>query len=247
MTDRLNAVNPFYQRVGKEYLARESAKRNQINVPEVTNQESVSKADLDISGFIYVPKINLYVGKGKFHSGKSWSECYKLLDKDNQRMLTLPEFLEFVKYLRDSKNPKYLELYENIFKVNNKSWRPEYFDSVFKLQSNQLYVNSSHLFESNGNLLPKSSLILDKDTLMQDKKISLDWMLDFNCTRQGLPRYDVLEGDLYYSHPQHEDNLVVALGALHNCPALICNWRSPNSPNSTAGVRPCFRPKEVKQ
>src|SRR3989338_7249778 len=73
------------------------------------------------SDFIYVPSINLYVAKKKTHLGKNWFDCHKLLQQDNQRMLIIPEFIEFLKYAKEN----HKNIYNKITEVKN-SWRTEW-------------------------------------------------------------------------------------------------------------------------
>ena len=60
-TEKLGVVNPFYERVGKEYLARAKAKENIVPVsqPEVNQQEN--KSVLTKDDYIFVPRLGFYV------------------------------------------------------------------------------------------------------------------------------------------------------------------------------------------
>ena len=49
--------------------------------------------------FIYVPSIDLYVAKERSHLGLNWHDAHKKLHEEGLLMPTIPQFLEFIKYL----------------------------------------------------------------------------------------------------------------------------------------------------
>lgn len=183
--------------------------------------------------FIYVPSINLWIAKERTHLNKNWFECHQLLQQENKRMPTIPEFIEFLKYCREN----YEEVYKEITEVRN-PWRTEWLDAYFKIKGKDLYINCNHVLDPKGNLIPKNSEILDKNTLRGDKTpgISLDDYLDSNHTSQGPPTKKVKTGDLFYWCPRSDNNAVARFNAYSYRAFLSCN-RNPYYRNSILGVR----------
>lgn len=219
----------------------------------------------DNSNFIYVPSINLYVAKQRTHLGKDWFECHKLLQEKGERMLILPEFIEFLKCLKSSNNQEYLEIYKDITKVG-RSPRGEWLDADFKVKDNKPHINYNHILnynhiDTNGILIPRNSQILDKNTLMQGRHICLEYYLignhnnlmhdidisleDYlinNHTSQGLPSKKVKKvrsGSLTYWHPKSEisnDDSVVRFYA-DSCWVHFGCTRNPSVEGEGVGVR----------
>jgi hypothetical protein len=71
---------------------------NPTNPPNPQVQPPVNAPNL--SGYIYVPSINLYIAKERTLQGKNWFDAHKELQSQNQRMLIIPEFIEFLKYVK---------------------------------------------------------------------------------------------------------------------------------------------------
>ena len=91
--------------------------------------------------FIYVPSINIYVAKQKTHLGKNWFDCHKEFQKNKKKMLTVPEFIEFLKYLKSQpNNQEYQKIYREITEVRC-PWRVELLDASFKVKNEKLYIN----------------------------------------------------------------------------------------------------------
>ncbi len=155
-----------------------------------------------LDGFEYIPSINLYVARGKKFYGESWFECDEKLQKNGERMITLPEFIEFLKYTKTNLP----EIYKEITEVRS-PWRAEWINADFKLKGNKLCINSE---------------VLDRDTLMKDKQISLEDYLNSNHTSQGLPSKKVKSGDLYYWIPRSNNDSVTRFGADSDGAFLVC-------------------------
>src|SRR3989344_6667427 len=85
--------------------------RSDLENPEI----KITKQNLE--NFIYVPSLNLYFAKQRTHFNKNWFDCHKLLQADGKRMPLVPEFREFLKYLKNSNNQEYLEIYNDITQV----------------------------------------------------------------------------------------------------------------------------------
>jgi hypothetical protein len=193
-------------------------------------QQSTGK---DTDDFIYVPSITLYVAKERTHLNENWFECHKLLQANGERMLILPEFIEFLKYTKAN----FPDIYKEITEVRNPA-RAEWIDADFKVKGRALFINYNHIFDSNGNLVPQNSEIIDKDTLMKDKApgISLEDYLNSNHTSQGLPNKKVKSGDLYYWCPDKDNKSVAGFLAGSDWAGLDC-YGDPSFQFSALGVR----------
>ena len=180
--------------------------------------------------FIYVPSIKLYVAKERTLLGENWNECQEELHSKNQRMPTIPEFSEFLKYTKENHQDIYKEITE--IKI---PWRSEWLDADFKMQGKDLSVNY-HIFDSDGRIIKKLEK-LDKNTLMKDKTpgISLASWLN-NSTNQGLPQKSVISGDLYYWVPMKDNNSVAEFYAVGVRASLDCG-RNPSVADCDLGVR----------
>jgi len=187
----------------------------------------------DTQDFIYVPSINLYVARERTFLNETWTDCHKLLQAEEERMLILPEFIEFLKYCKIN-NP---DIYEEITAIRS-PWRAEWIDADFKVKGKDLHINYNHILDSSGNPIPKNSEILDKNTLMEDKNpgISLEDYLNNNHTNQGLPNKSIHSGDLYYWYPRSDNNSVAWFSTGSDWTYLLC-YRNPSSQYPSLGVR----------
>ena len=199
----------------------------------------MEKVNLD--NFIYVPKIKLYVAKERTLQNKNWFEAHKELQENGERMLIIPEFVEFLKYLKSSNNQEYLEIYKDITEVRN-PWRAEWLDADFKTKGKDLYINYNHKIDENKNLIPQNSEVLGKNTLMKDKRISLESWLE-NPTKQGLPSKKTSSGNSYYWNPGSDNNSVAWFNADDGRAILDCDG-DPSDGDSDLGVHSV---KEEKQ
>lgn len=182
--------------------------------------------------FIYVPLINLYVAKERKLLSKNWFDTHKGLQSQEEKMLTIPEFVEFLKYAKTN----FPEIYNDITEVRS-PWRAEWLDADFKVKNDKLYINYNHILDKNGNLVPQNSKVLDKNTLMKDKipGISLEDWLD-NPSKQGLPTKKTKSGDLYYWCPRSDNNSVARFDAFSSRANLNCDG-DPSNRDSNFGVR----------
>jgi hypothetical protein len=184
-----------------------------------------------IDGFEYIPSLKLYVTKEKKLYGKDWFDSHKELQANGERMLTLLEFVEFLKYAKDNLP----EIYKDIATVRSPDSRAEWIDADFKVKNGELYINYNHILDSKGNLIPNNSEPLDKDTFMEDKKISLEDYLDNNHTSQGLPSKKVNSGNLHYMCPG-DDSVASFYETSVGGDYFTCD-RGPSCKNSFLGVR----------
>ncbi|MDD5649475.1 MAG: hypothetical protein PHF86_03530 [Candidatus Nanoarchaeia archaeon] len=186
----------------------------------------------NIDGYIYIPSINLYVSKERILQGNNWYNAHKELLKNNQQMLTIPQFIEFLKYTKTN-NP---EIYNDIIEVRD-PWRAEWLDADFKVKNKKLYINYNHILDSKGNLIPKNLELLE-NCLMEDKTPGIDlesWLN--NSIKQGLPKKDVNSGSLYYYCPMKDNNSVVGFVAGSGGASLDCSG-NPHDASVALGVRP---------
>ncbi len=196
--------------------------------PEVYTLRNDLEAKSSDGDFIYVPSIKLYVAKEKTLLGTDWNECQEELHSKNQRMLTISEFREFLKYTKEN----HQDIYQKIIKIKS-PWKAEWLDADFKVQRKDLYVNY-HIFDINGKIIKKSEK-LDKNTQIKDKKISLDNWLN-NSTNQGLPQKSAKSGNLNYWVPMKDNNSVTRFGVVGVETSLYCKKDSLDA-NSNLGVR----------
>ncbi len=182
------------------------------------------------NGFVYVEPIKLWVAEERSLLGKNFYECQEALHSQNQKMLTMPEFVGFLKYTKQN----HPDIYHEITKDRSK-WKAEWLDANFKVKRKDLDVKY-HVFE-NGKIVKKSEK-LDANTLMKDKTpgISLeDWLK--NLTGQGFPSENVKNGDLCYSFPRGGRKSVVGFGVdVDGRTNLNCGW-DPSAVFPTLGVR----------
>lgn len=183
------------------------------------------------SDFIHIPSINLHVARQRTHLNKNWFESHRALQENGQRMLTIPEFIEVLKYAQEN----HKDIYEDITKARS-PWRSEWLDADFKQKKNKLYIHSKHVYQGD-NLTPQSSEILDTSTLMKNRTpgISLESWLKAP-TKQGLPSKKTESGNLYYWAPMRDDISVAGFGALSGRAGLACD-RGPSGRGSGLGVR----------
>ena len=191
-----------------------------------------SALNLDNDNYIYVPSINLYVAKEKVLHNKDWNNTHKALQKQNQRMLTIPQFVSFINYLRnDYQDRKEAEsILDEILTVRS-PWRSEWLDAYFEKRNDGLYVLTDN--RTNSEKL--------ESYLTEDKTpgIDLDSWLD-NPTKQGLPDKNIPKGKLYYWSPVN--GRVAGFGAGSDRAVLYC-YRDPQDSYSDLGVRPCVAPR----
>ena len=210
----------------------------------------------DKAKYIYVPSIDLYVSKEIEYKNNNWVNCHKLLSQNNQRMLTLSDFIEFLKYCKTD----YPKIYNSVIDITDNIGRCEWLDAYFSNESKtfiydldaegksfskgndnqvKLKINYNHVFDSKGDLVPANSELINDDTSMEDFSISIKSYISKNYTSQGLPTSSVKQGSMNYSHPSLDCSpIFIVRGSL----ALSCNIK-PNCAHKSRGVRPCFRLK----
>ncbi len=188
-------------------------------------------------GMIYVPSIKLNFAKQRTHLNLNWYNAHKAVLSEGHRIPTIPEFIEFLKYLRDNPSEENTLIYDDITQVKD-PWRANWLDADFKFKHKKLFINYNHILDSKGNLKPKNSEPLE-DCLMKNKTsgISLDSWIN-NSTKQGLPKLNILNGNLYYWCPMKDNNSVAGFSACSDWAYLYCD-RWPQGSYSSLGVFVC--------
>ncbi|MEK6824213.1 MAG: hypothetical protein AABY06_04220, partial [Nanoarchaeota archaeon] len=150
-------------------------------------------------------------------------DCHKELQSNNQRMLIIPEFIEFLKYTKKN----HQDIYKDIIEVRN-PWRAEWLDANFKKRKDGLYILTE-------NETKEEKL---EECLMQDKtpRIDLEDYINSNHTKQGLPNKKVENGSLYYWYPRSDNDSVAWFDAIDSRAYLYCNGY-PSYTFSNLGVR----------
>jgi len=221
-------LNKYYSNP-ENFKKKEGQEKNKVVSPI---ENPIINPNQNLDGYIHVPSLNLYFTKERILQGENWFDTHKSLQLNNQRMPTIPEFIEFLKYSKLN----FPDVYKDITEVRD-PWRGEWIDADFKLKGEDLYINYNHILDSKGNLIPKNSEIIDKNTLMKDKipGISLEDYINNNYTKQGLPNNKVKSGDFYYWFPKSDNNSVARFSAGSDGAVLYCG-RSPSDANASLGV-----------
>ena len=181
-----------------------------------------------LSDYIYVPSINLYVAKQRTLHGETWPDTHEKLQSQGSRMLIIPEFITFVKYLKQG-YPDRTEaesILDDILTARN-PYRAEWLDADFKVVNEIPRINYNHKIV-NGILQPQNSEPLES-CLMKDCKVDL---ASFN--RQGLPTKK--GNDLNYWFPRLDNNSVARFVANSGRAGLDC-YGDPQNSDSALGVR----------
>ena len=221
-------TNPRFLQKAREW------RNEEVPEPRATNPQTAIPTT-PRQGMIYVPGINLNFAKQRSHPGLNWNQAHEALASERLRMPTIPEFIAYLKYLKeDPTNQEFQEIYNEITQVRE-PWRAEWLDADFKLVNGVLNINYNHTIQ-NGKLIPRNSEPLDGNTLMENRTpgISLEDWLKFP-TSQGFPRKDIVKGDLYYWAPMSDNNSVARVNDYSDRADLYCS-RNPSSRNSDLGV-----------
>ena len=195
-------------------------------------------------GFIYVPSLDLYFSKERMHTNSDWYNCHKLLQEQDLIMPVIPQWIEFLKYIRDSDDPENKRIYEDIVTVRN-PWRAEWFDARFEQREDGLYLCSGHeykgsdsegkiILEARNSIKLENHLMADRGEHINNKPgIDLNSWLE-RYTDEGLPYADIPNGELYYWHPRN--NAVARFNANSGRAWLICDG-DPSYRYASLGVR----------
>lgn len=193
--------------------------------------------------FIFIAELNLHVAKERTLHGRNWLETHKALVSNGERMLTIMEFIEFLRYIRVALPDLYGQINE---KRMGSPWTAEWLDADFKKIGDDIYMNSYHVIDTNGDLVPQKSEAIDNDTLMNDRTpfpsnsgMSLEDYLESGHTGQGLPNKEVKPGEEYYFYPTGE----FKTGTIFDRAGLNCGrGLTPFDGHPSLGVRAVIGP-----
>jgi len=186
----------------------------------------------------------LLISKERKYFGKNWHQSHEELQKENLYMLTIREFVDFLKLLKsgnvcdENKNKIPAEQCNSILDdilAQRNPYRGEWLNAMFK----QKYESLEIIKFREGQQL---QMFLQNDYLNQDKVlgISLDYWLA-NPGSHGLPQENNLDGNLFYYSPRKDH--VTWFWAGSDCVRLDC-YVVPRSSYSRLGVRPVKIPKK---
>ena len=140
------------------------------NNPQTPPQTPPIVNALNLSGYIFVPLINLYVAKQRTHNGLNWNQTHETLHSEGLKMPTIPQFLEYLKFLQNGyqdRNEAQVIL-DDILKLGN--WRGEWLDAKFLDVQGNLTISYNHTIDKSGNLKPKNN----RDLLLRDYLKTVD-------------------------------------------------------------------------
>ena len=202
----MNVYTQIAERMKAERAEAANKSRQQIITPgqQIITPQTTNPAAEDKKGYVYVPALGLYVSEDKYLHGYRWDQAQQLLHKEGRRMPTIPEFIEFLKYLRSNDGRLIVRpaqrILDEIYKVTGNR-RSEWLDAKFEEKSDGMYV-FYYVFEDNGRIVQKQEKL--EDYLTDDKTPGID--LDFwlaSHTKQGLPRVNCPKGKLHYWSPKN--------------------------------------------
>ena len=209
--------------------------------PESSGEPQIEPATAqNLSGYIYVPSINVYVAKERTHHGLNWHQTHEALHNEGLRMPTIHEFREFLLYLQ--KNPNGVQgatneevagIFDDIVTVRNPN-RAEWLDADFKVKGKELYIHYNHRTVS-GTLTPQNKELLT-DYLTENKTPGIymhDWLQTAN--NHGLPKSTIAEGNLYYWAPMKDNKSVARFDADSVGVGLFCD-RDPGYSGGSLGL-----------
>ena len=195
----------------------------------------------DLSGYIFVPSIDIYMAKERTHQGLNWYQTHEALHTENKRMPTINEFREFLKYLKENSGgipgasvSEIQNILDSILTVRS-PWRAEWLDADFKVYGNRnLYIHYNHRTVG-GQLVPQNKELLT-DYLTKDKTPGIDlesWIA--NASSHGLPKPKIKKGELYYWAPMKDNQSVAGFEVNSARAGLGCN-RVPSNSSSSLGI-----------
>ncbi len=184
---------------------------------------------------------DLLVAMDITHQRKEWPKSWDELLKEGAFMLNLRQYVDFLNLLRSGKKVydekgnqlsqlEVDELYKDITELRAPN-RREWLDAEFESGIGGTLSICYHRIE-NGNLV-KVEEPLEDCLMCAPRNIDLtDWLN--NANNQGLPPSGILDGKVYYAHP--ERGTVTYFGTSHHSNTLCCGV-GPSSICGDLGVR----------
>jgi len=169
-------------------LAKQTC-NHELEMPDMNKLEKQKVATTDahdLKDYIWVPSAEIYVAKQRTHLNLNWNQTHEQLNQEGLFMPTIPQFIEFIKYLKSQpNNQKYQQILDDILTIRE-PWRANWLDAYFEQRNDGMYV------------LTKNKTYAEKlePCLTEDKTpgISLEHWLN-NSTKQGLPKPKCEKGE----------------------------------------------------
>jgi hypothetical protein len=189
----------------------------------------------DLQGYVYVPSIGLYVAKQRTHIELNWNQTHEALQNEALKMPTIPQFLEFLKFLQNGYQDRAeAQLILDDILAKRDPWRAEWLDAKIAKPGADLFYQYEHKIINN-QAIPQKSEKLDS-CLMEDC-----WADIFNGNSQGLPtrklgtNYEQGKNS-YFWYPRSDR--VARFGANSDGALLDCD-RNPANTFPSLGVFAC--------
>jgi len=190
----------------------------------------------NLTGYVFVPSINLYVSKERTHTGLNWNQTHETLQSEGLRMPTIPQFLVYLKFLQNGHQDRNEAqgILDDILKVGN--WRGEWLDAKFKYLNGQMSIFYNHVLDQDGNLMAQNE-VLTLDYLKEDCRADVFG----SANSQGLPTRKLGNSyeqgkNSYFWFPR--DGAVAGFGAYSVRGYFNC-YRDPTNAVSSLGVFAC--------
>jgi len=216
---------------------RESTERKTLDVSHLVSSVETPQDYIVLEGNDFYP--DLLVAKQKTHFGKNWYQAHEALHEENQVMLTIRQFVDFVNHLRSgtvydgtgTQLPS-LEIDQILKEIVEKRnpWRAEWLDADFKVKDKVLYINYNHR-TVDGQLVPQVSEPVQM-SLMNNCFADVFGSAD----SQGLPIQTNETSGIYYWTPMSDNSSVAGFRASSSRVDLDCG-RGPQGSISVLGVR----------
>jgi hypothetical protein len=227
----------------REYHRKLAENKNKVTAPKPKQIAPVKAANItNPEDYIVLPGrthgnysyLDLLVSNEKMHLGKSWYDAHKELQKNNEFMLTIRQFVDYLNLLKSGNaydgagnkvpKPELIKIYDGITEVKD-PWRAEWLDAYFENRNNELYILTEN----------KAKAEKLQPCLMEDKTpgINLEYWLK-NATPQGFPPKNIPDGKLYFWHPR--EDAVAGFSAGSGRSYLDCGY-GPQYSDSALGVR----------
>jgi len=198
---------------------------------------------LSLDSFIYVPSVKLYFAKERTLFYHDWDDTHKKLHEQKLRMPTIPQFVEFLKYLRADPTAENTRVYDEITGKRDPV-RAEWFDAKFYYKDDEVWVAYNHIVNLKGDLVAQDHEKVEGHLMQdEDSKLSLEHWLD-NPTKQGLPQENSEQGDLLYWPPSMDR--VARFHTSSSFSILNCDTY-PGGSSSVIGVFACAEKPGEKQ
>jgi hypothetical protein len=144
-----------------------------------------SSISQNMSGFIYVPSIGIYFAKPDLYDWpkKNWQDTHEMLASKRKRdsslpvrMPTIPEFIEYIKYLRENSGTRFRrnEYWDIFSRIVNKGGNfTSFLDAYFAEENGEMYILTENK---------------TKRELLEDCLMDIRGFVDIDSfNRQGLP------------------------------------------------------------